>query len=195
MQAKHGTVWLMLVSLIACKPSAQASSQMGAAPSSSATTASKRVAVDDHRSTVPSAASNEAEEGYCGTGNPHPIDVRLERESAVTGGVTAEIREAQGNAYAAWDKELNAEYAKLKSALPAKDQEILRRSQRAWLAFMAEEEKLWWSESLYGDSGTLGPIEVSSLGTQMVKDRTCQMKKYRERIEYELSHGIGTKGQ
>ena len=124
-----------------------------------------------------------AAEPFCTTGKAHPIDIRFDRELEKADGVTAAIREAQGNAYNAWDKELNAQYKKLMAVLAPRDRDALKQAQRAWLSFVSAEEKLWWSGSLYGSGGTLGPVEVSGVGTSMVRDRTCQLIQYRERIE------------
>src|SRR4249919_2087714 len=106
-----------------------------------------------------------AAEPFCTTGKVHPIDVRFDRELEKANGVTAAIREAQGNAYNAWDKELNAQYNKLMTVLAPGDREALKQAQRAWLSFLSSEEKLWWSASLYGSGGTLGPVEVSGVET------------------------------
>lgn len=124
-----------------------------------------------------------ATEPFCTTGKAHPIDIRFDQALEKTEGVTLAIREAQGTAYAEWDKALNAEYKKLMAVLTPDERNTLKASQRAWLSFMAAEEKLWWSKSLYGYAGTLGPVEVSSMGTAMVRDRTCQLIQYRERVE------------
>ncbi len=84
-----------------------------------------------------------AADPFCATGKAHSIDVRFDQELEKAEGVTLAIREAQGTAYAAWDKELNAEYKKLMAVLTLDERNTLKASQRAWLSFMAAEEKLW----------------------------------------------------
>jgi len=126
-------------------------------------------------------------EPFCGTGKPHPIDVRNEQESkkikGFNEGVTVAIRESLGNLHQAWDKELNAQYKKLMEVLKPEDRDTLKQAQRAWLSFVLSEEKLLQSGSVYGETGTSGLINMDGAGVTMVRDRTCQLIQYREAIE------------
>lgn len=122
-----------------------------------------------------------ATENFCDTGKPHPIDVQLRRDLDQTDGITVEIREAQGKAFQAWDKELNREYRELMAVLDEKDRNTLREAQKAWLAFRAAEEKLWWSK--ISADGTMQPIVVSDIGTQFLKERVCRLSRYKANAE------------
>lgn len=129
------------------------------------------------------AQSCGAAEPFCDTAKVHPIDAQLERELEKSGGVTVTIRDAQGKAYELWDKELNKSYKDLQSLLKPKDQELLKQSQRAWIAYRDAQAKLWWAEGLYGSGGTLGPVVVSDLGRAMLRQRVCELVKYKNIAE------------
>ena len=118
-----------------------------------------------------------AAEPFCKTGRPHPIDVQLEKDLDKTGGVTVSIREAQSKATELWDKELNKTYKQLMSTLDPEDQNLLKKSQRSWLAFREAQTPLWWSESFFGSGGTLGPIVVSERAREFMKQRVCELQE------------------
>jgi uncharacterized protein YecT (DUF1311 family) len=119
-----------------------------------------------------------AAEPYCDTGKPHPIDV-AEAKRAQTATTTVDMRAAQSDAYQAWDKELNRVYAELLRGLAADKASAskLRKAQRAWLAYRDGEIEWLWSKAMYGSSGTAGPLNVSGAGTQMVRQRTCELQR------------------
>ena len=119
---------------------------------------------------------------FCNDKNPSPIDIQLQQELNLSNGVTADIRDAQGRAHESWDKELNKEYKNLMNLLSPKEQSSLRKAQRAWLSFRDAESDFWWSESI-SDGGSLGPIIVSDYDLDLVRERTCQLSRYRKKIE------------
>ncbi|MFC2993675.1 lysozyme inhibitor LprI family protein [Halomonas tibetensis] len=120
-----------------------------------------------------------AAETFCGTGRLHPIDLQFQREMDQSGGVTVDIRNAQGRAYESWDKELNREYRELMALLSSEEKVSLREAQRAWLSFRDAESKFWWSESI-SDGGTLQPVIVSDYGIELLKERVCQLATYKQ---------------
>lgn len=120
-----------------------------------------------------------AAERFCDTDSIHPIDAQFEREIAQSGGVTADMRDAQGKAHESWDKELNRVYGELMSQLSAEEKVLLRDAQRAWLSFRDSEAKLWWAESISG-GGTLQPVIVSDQGRELLKARVCQLTRYKK---------------
>ncbi|MDN6298592.1 MAG: DUF1311 domain-containing protein, partial [Halomonas sp.] len=119
-------------------------------------------------------------------GHPHPIDVQFERDMDASGGVTLEMRNAQGRAYERWDTELNMEYRELMANLSAKEKAALKKAQRAWLAFREAEAEFWWTESLSG-GGTLQPVIVASHAIELLKERVCQLKQYKQAADHGLS--------
>jgi len=123
----------------------------------------------------PSAFGSEA---FCDTGRAHSIDIQFDRDMDMSGGVTASMRDAQGRAHEGWDRELNREYSELMSLLSAEEKSSLREAQRAWLAFVDAETKFWWSESI-SDRGTLSPIIVADRGLSLLRDRVCQLARYK----------------
>ncbi len=120
-----------------------------------------------------------ATDTFCDTGRTHPIDAQFQREMDQSGGVTVDMRNAQGRAYESWDRELNKVYRELMTLLSAEEKSLLRDAQRAWLTFRDTESKFWWSESISG-GGTLQPVIVSDYSTELLKARVCQLTKYKK---------------
>jgi uncharacterized protein YecT (DUF1311 family) len=114
---------------------------------------------------------------YCDGGKPDPIDANLERELRNSKGVTAAIREAQGRAYEAWDKRLNAAYRELQSKLSDADRKLLTQAQREWLKYRDMHFQFVWSQSMLGQEGTLGPIVVGDWSRDMLKQRVCELER------------------
>ena len=121
-----------------------------------------------------------AGENFCDTGKPHPIDVWFEKAMDKTEGVTVNIRNVQGEAYARWDKELNRVYGELLTILKEPDKNRLKEAQRAWIKFRDAEVEWLWSEAMYGQGGTLAPIIVSDIGRGYVKQRVCELMRYKK---------------
>lgn len=119
-----------------------------------------------------------ANELFCDSGSVHPIDAQFALEMEQSGGVTLDMRNAQGNAHDAWDKELNRVYRELMDVLSADEKALLRDAQRAWLTFREAETKLWWTESASG-GGTLQPISVAGYSIELLKSRVCQLSRYK----------------
>lgn len=120
----------------------------------------------------------QATEAYCNTDKPHAIDSAMAKrlDTATT---TVDMRNAQGEAYTAWDKELNRVYGALMRSL-ANDQESaakLKKAQKAWLAYRDGEIEWLWSNAMYADAGTSGPLNVSGAGIEMVRQRTCELER------------------
>lgn len=129
---------------------------------------------------VPARAEDEAAK--------HPIDLAqwacLERDSSTVG-----MTQCAYDAHEAWDKELNANYAKLIAALPAAEAEALRAAQRRWIIYRDAEYGL--IDAVFAQlEGTMWiPVRVehrSSLtqkranwlaGYQQVVDETCEQEE------------------
>lgn len=119
-----------------------------------------------------------AAQPFCDTESIHPIDARFEHDMQQSGGVSANMRDAQSKAYASWDGELNREYRELMALLSAEEKAALRAAQRAWLAFRDAEISFFWSESISG-GGTLQPIIISDQAMALLKARVCQLARYK----------------
>lgn len=121
-----------------------------------------------------------AAENFCDTGKPHPIDIWFETEMAKTEGVTVNIRNAQGEAYSRWDKELNRAYGELLSALKEPERKRVKEAQRAWIKYRDAETEWLWSDAMYGQGGTLAPVVVSDIARGYVKQRVCELIRYKK---------------
>lgn len=119
-----------------------------------------------------------AAQPFCDTGSIHPIDAQFEKDMEQSDGVTANMRDAQGKAYAGWDRELNREYGELMALLSSEEKAALRTAQRAWLAFRDAEINFFWSEGISG-GGTLQPIIISDQAMALLKARVCQLARYK----------------
>lgn len=116
-------------------------------------------------------------EVFCDTERPHPIDAELAQALDTSGGVTSQMRDAQGRAHERWDAELNRVYTSLAASLEPEERTSLRDAQRAWLAFREAETKFWWSPSI-SDGGSLAPVLVSGRALDILRARTCELSRY-----------------
>lgn len=121
------------------------------------------------------------EPDFCGRAKPHPIDVAFGKAIEASGGVTYDIREAQGTAYAAWDRELNAVYGRLIKRLPKQQAAALRSAQRAWLAWSKAQDAAEWSR--FAEGGTSGPIAVSDIGRERLRARVCELTGWEQDLD------------
>jgi uncharacterized protein YecT (DUF1311 family) len=121
-----------------------------------------------------------AAENFCDTGKPHPIDVWFEQAMDKTQGITINIRNVQGEAYSRWDEELNRVYTELLTKLKGPDKNRLKEAQRAWIKFQDAEVAWLWSKAMYGQGGTLAPVIVSDVGRDFLKQRVCQLERYKK---------------
>lgn len=118
-------------------------------------------------------APARAAEHFCGRATAHPIDKTLAAAAERSGGVTADLLDAQSAAYAAWDKELNRIYAQaLKAAGPAR-RDTLRAAQRAWLAFDAAQHQ--WDMALFADQGSSAALNVGGAALERRRARVCKL--------------------
>lgn len=123
------------------------------------------------------AASTQASDNelhWCHRPQPHPVDVAFEQAMQRAGGVTAGMREAQGEAWQGWDAELNRLYRDAMRPF-GKDARAaaLRKAQRAWLAWDAAEAASDIAQQ--ADGGSIGPVIVSDLALQRRRARACTL--------------------
>lgn len=120
------------------------------------------------------------EPNFCDRPRPHPIDQRMDAAIARSGGVTADMRDAQGAAYAAWDRELNRIYARLMKALPKDAASALRASQRAWLAW--DRAQAAADQALQADAGSAAALQVAASGLSRLRARVCELGDWEEMV-------------
>lgn len=118
-------------------------------------------------------APAQAAEHFCGRSTAHPIDQALARDSERSGGVTADLREAQSHAYAAWDKELNRLYQSLLAKAGKERQAALRNAQRAWLAY--DKAQVQWDLALHADEGSSASLNVAGAALERLRQRACDL--------------------
>ena len=113
---------------------------------------------------------------FCGGKEAHPIDLALAAAMQRSGGVTVALRDAQDQAYQAWDRELNRRYAELLQAIAPADRDTLRAAQRAWLAYDQAQGGWDWSPAMHGEEGTSGPLNVAAGGLARRRERVCRLQ-------------------
>ena len=107
-----------------------------------------------------------------------PIDGALERcLETPSGQTTAGMVECIGAATTAWDRRLNEAYQKAMQALDPRSQDLLRASQRKWLAFRDAE-----ATALNGpwrlSAGTLAQVTTANANLSAVKERAEELSAY-----------------
>ena len=108
--------------------------------------------------------------------SPHPVDRWIENciaQDSSTVGMLACLDEG----YARWDTELNDVYQNLRGLLNSSQKEILKKSQRAWIAYRdAEFETV---NAIYGSlDGSMWRLASLSAKVEMVKARTLELSIY-----------------
>ena len=93
------------------------------------------------------------------------------------GASTLGMVECTGAAIEAWDKRLNEVYQRVMAGLDPKSQELLRASQRRWVAFReAEHEAMGgpWRE----DRGTIIRVLAANTDLSAIKERVRELELY-----------------
>lgn len=120
------------------------------------------------------ANAGDAGRQWCNLPQPHPLDVAFARAIERSGGVTADMRDAQGEAHLGWDAELNRLYGALMEQLNGDVRAIaLRKAQRAWLAWDAAEAAS--DLAFVADEGSAGPLGVADQGIARRRSRACKL--------------------
>jgi uncharacterized protein YecT (DUF1311 family) len=121
-----------------------------------------------------SAFAQTAEAHWCGLPQPHPLDAAFALAIEHSGGVTADMRDAQGEAYAGWDAELNRLYREVMKQLDGDVRATaLRQAQRAWLAW--DEAEAASDIAFAEDQGTSGPLGVADQAIARRRARACTL--------------------
>ena len=107
-----------------------------------------------------------------------PLEAALEACLGTNQGMTtAGMVECTGTAVAAWDQRLNEVYRNAIRTLDPKSRDLLRTSQRQWLAFREAEHALQrgpWG----GSRGSLGRVEIMAADLSAIKERVSELTIY-----------------
>jgi uncharacterized protein YecT (DUF1311 family) len=113
----------------------------------------------------------------------HPVDMGYQKCMDASGGVTVNMQDCIGNAYAAWDKQLNASYQRLKAKLSPEGQKALLDAQRKWLAYRDAENKLNTQVLTAVEGGTLHNVLFSEKYMEAVRQRALDFEFYVSNLE------------
>lgn len=126
------------------------------------------------------AAAPASAAGDHGASEKDPIDAKLDACLASEDGQTTQgMVECLDAAYRAWDGALNAAYQALSKALDPASFDLLKASQKKWLAFRDAEQAFMrgpWTE----DRGTLIRVTLNQANVEMVRARVLQLRGYLE---------------
>jgi uncharacterized protein YecT (DUF1311 family) len=110
--------------------------------------------------------------------DPDPLDAALDACLAKPeGSSTPGMVECTGDAIRAWDKRLNEVYQQVMAGLDSKSRELLRVSQRRWVAFReAEHEAMGgpWRQ----DRGTIIRVLTANADLSAIKQRVQELQLY-----------------
>lgn len=111
-----------------------------------------------------------------------PIDQALDAcLQGPTAGSTQGMVECIGTAYEAWDTALNQAYRDLLKQLTAEQAELLKTSQRQWLAFRDNERKFLGSPQ-QPPAGSIMRLVTNEAAVALVKARVLGLRSYRESL-------------
>lgn len=86
-----------------------------------------------------------------------------------------------------WDKELNQIYKTLLSKLDKEPREALIESQKEWLQYHLRETKFVEETFIYnGYLGSRGPVSLSTVIRERIRERTMQLFEYRYLLDGEV---------
>jgi uncharacterized protein YecT (DUF1311 family) len=111
-------------------------------------------------------------------GPADPIDAAMETCLAGAGGQsTAGMVACTATAIGAWDRRLNDVYQQAMRTLDPKSQELLRTSQRRWVAFR-EAERAALGGPWRQDAGTIAQVTTASAELGAIKERVEELRVY-----------------
>lgn len=86
-----------------------------------------------------------------------------------------------------WDKELNQIYKTLLSKLDREPREAIIESQKEWLQYHLRESKFVEDTFIYnGYLGSRGPVSLTTVIRQRIRERTMQLFEYRYLLDGEV---------
>lgn len=109
---------------------------------------------------------------------PEPIDTAMEACLASNDGAsTAGMLDCYGKAATAWDRRLNAAYAKLMKTLDPDSKSSLLTAQRAWVAFR-EKDGAFQAAPWRQKTGTLSSVVFAGNNAAQIKARVFDLEFY-----------------
>jgi uncharacterized protein YecT (DUF1311 family) len=110
--------------------------------------------------------------------DPDPLDAALDACLAKPEGAsTPGMIDCTGEAIRAWDKRLNKVYREVMAGLDTKSRELVRTSQRRWVAFRAAEHEAMegpWRQ----DKGTIIRVLTADAELSAIKERVQALQLY-----------------
>jgi uncharacterized protein YecT (DUF1311 family) len=109
--------------------------------------------------------------------DPDPLDTALDAWPSSEGASTPGMVECTGEAIRAWDKRLNEVYRQVMVGLDPKSRDLLRASQRRWVAFrQAEHEAMGgpWRQ----DRGTIIRVLTANADLSAIRQRVQELQLY-----------------
>jgi uncharacterized protein YecT (DUF1311 family) len=114
----------------------------------------------------------------------HSIDVQESKCLKKENISNAEMCNCSIKACEAWDKELNKYYNLLKTKLAKEEFEVLKESQKQWIAYR-DKEFLFISKFYYEvKEGTMWYSVAENQKTEIVKSRALELIQYYEILDY-----------
>jgi uncharacterized protein YecT (DUF1311 family) len=111
-------------------------------------------------------------------GDPDPLDAALDACLAKPEGAsTPGMVDCTSDAIKAWDKRMNKVYQQVMAGLDPKSRELLRASQRRWVAFREAEHEAMerpWRQ----DKGTIIRVLTVSADLSAIKERVQEPQLY-----------------
>ncbi len=107
----------------------------------------------------------------------HQIDGWTKAELKKSGGNTVAIRRVYSRAYKKWDEALNKAYKGLMARLPKEDKELLRESQRKWIAYRDAEFR-FLPRHVQRSGGTLSLVITDQRMALFIRDRVIELEAY-----------------
>lgn len=139
----------------------------------------KRIAIQLLLCLLVTSPATADEANWCGLPHAHRADTDYARAMEKSGGVTADMRSAQGDAFEAWDAELNRLYRRVMQQFgKGMRADALREAQRAWLAW--DKAEMHSDLAQQADGGSIGPVIVSGLALQRRRARACTLHDMQE---------------
>lgn len=109
---------------------------------------------------------------------PDPIDVAMEACLVSNeGATTAGMLDCYGKAASAWDRRLNAAYAKLMKTLDPDSKSSLLTAERAWVAFR-EKDQAFQGTPWRLKTGTLSSVVFAGTNAAQLKARVADLEFY-----------------
>ncbi len=109
--------------------------------------------------------------------NTNTIDTAYSACLDKSEGVTANMNNCSGDASNKMDKRMNQLYKALMKKLPKPKQELLKNSQRKWLAWRTAEQELSYALDP-NEGGTLQTVSAGGFAYAMLKRRVQEFERY-----------------